>query len=93
MASTDGIMGVMFALSGIVIVVGLVIHYAWPAKTEQELNAIGPNPDESPRESGTRPNKPRSTLGGVIRLLCIFIGLFVAYALYDAFVVWVVTSR
>ncbi len=60
----------MFALSGIVIVVGLVIHYS-----------------RTPRESGPKPNRPRSTLSGVIRLLCIVIGLAVAYALWDAFVV------
>jgi chromate transport protein ChrA len=34
MASTDTIMGVMFALSGIVIVVGLVIHYARESRTK-----------------------------------------------------------
>ena len=64
---------VIFALSGIVIVVGLGLHYAWPDKT--------------------RPSKPRSTLGGVIQLLCIIIGLCVAFALWDAFVVWGITSH
>ena len=46
------------------------------------------NPYEAPREpSGTKDSKPRSTAGGVIRLLCIVIGLMVAFALLDAFVV------
>ena len=62
---------------------------------------MGQNPYESPtecgtdarRESGTNASSPRSTLGGVIRLLCIVIGLFVAYALCDAFVVWAITSH
>ena len=57
----------VFVLCGIVIVVGLVIHYAWPDK------------------SRTQPNKPRSTLGGVIQLLMIVVGLMVAIALWDAF--------
>jgi hypothetical protein len=67
MASTDTIMGAMFALSGVVIVVGLVIHYM------------------RPNESGTKPqlSKPQSTLGGVIRLLMIVIGLFIAIAVID----------
>jgi hypothetical protein len=51
------------------------------------------NPYESPREpSGTKDSKPRSTVGGVIRLLCIVIGLMVAYALLDAFVVSMLTG-
>ena len=51
------------------------------------------NPYESPREpSGTKDSKSRSTVGGVIRLLCIVIGLMVAYALCDAFVVSMLTG-
>src|SRR5262245_27175657 len=73
MANTDTIMDVMFALSGIVIVVGLLIHYTRPG------------------DSGTKPNKPRSTLSGVIQLLLIVIGLMVAFALWDAFVVSMLT--
>jgi len=42
------------------------------------------NPYESPREpTGTKASKPIATLGGVIRLLCIAIGLFVAIAVVD----------
>jgi hypothetical protein len=67
MASADTIMDVVFALSGVVIVVGLVIHYAWLAKTEQEL----------------KPSKPRSTLSGVIQLFMIVVGLMVAIAVLD----------
>jgi hypothetical protein len=60
------------------------------------LNSMDQNPYESPREcgasarmeSGTNASSPRSTVGGVIRLLCIVFGLFVAFALWDAFVVW-----
>jgi hypothetical protein len=66
---SDTVSAVMFALSGIVTVVGLVIHYAWPDKTQEELKS----------------NKPRSTLGGVIQLLLVVIGLFVAFALWDLF--------
>jgi len=65
------------------------------------LNSMDQNPYESPtecrtiarRECGTNASLPRSTLGGVIRLLCIVIGLFVAFALCDAFVVSVITSH
>jgi len=51
------------------------------------------NPYESPRESGIKAEKRRSTVGGVIRLLCIVTGLFVAFALWDAVVVWAITSH
>jgi len=55
------------------------------------LISMDQNPYESPsecgasarRESGTNASGPRSSL------LCIVIGLIVAYALWDAFVVWV----
>jgi hypothetical protein len=67
MASTDTVSAVMFVLSGIVVVGGLVIHYAWPDKTKQEL----------------KPNKPRSTLSGVIQLFMIVVGLMVAIAVID----------
>jgi hypothetical protein len=67
MANTDTVSAVVFVLSGIVVVGGLVIHYAWPDKTKQEL----------------KPNKPRSTLSGVIQLLMIVVGLMVAIAVLD----------
>jgi hypothetical protein len=67
MASTDTVSAVMFVLSGIVVVGGLVIHYAWPDKTKQE----------------SKPNKPRSTLSGVIQLLMIVVGLMIAIAVLD----------
>lgn len=67
MASTETVSAVVFVFCGIVVAGGLVIHYAWPDKTKQAL----------------KPNKPRSSLGGVIRLLCIVIGLFVAIAVID----------
>ena len=46
------------------------------------------NPYESPREDGTQASKPIATVSGVIQLLMIVVGLFVAFALWDAFVVW-----
>jgi hypothetical protein len=76
MASTDTVSDVMFVISGIVIVVGLVIHYAWPDKTEQEL----------------KPSKPRSTLSGVIQLLMIVVGLMVAIAVIDFIAMSIGTS-
>jgi hypothetical protein len=56
------------------------------------------NPYESPSavvprmgEGGIESNKPRSTVGGVIRLFVIVVGIMVAIALCDAFVVWLLS--
>jgi len=64
---SDTVSAVVFVFSGIVIVIGLVIHYAWPDKTKQELKL----------------NKPRSTLSGVIQLLMVVVGLMIAIAVLD----------
>ena len=49
------------------------------------------NPYEPPREDGIKPSKSRSTLGGVIRLFAIVVGIMVAIAFYDAFAMWLGT--